>query len=79
MVNIIPTIVFDVLLVGGALALFVATLRSILPRGVALPGLRSLALRRPRQSVRGDLRPFLVRVEPLTTRRQGLARRASWP
>ena len=76
MENTIATIVFDVVLVGAALALFGATLRSIFPRRRGVPGWRAVALR-PRQSVRGELRPALVRVEPLTARRQALARRAS--
>ena len=88
MVNTIPTIIVDVLLAGAAVALFGATIRSMLPRrGERRRGglHRTLGVRvalwkpRPVPSVRGDLRPFLVRVEPLTTRRQGLARRASWP
>ncbi len=33
MVNIIPTIIFDVLLVGAAVALFGAVIRSALPGG----------------------------------------------
>ena len=79
MVNVIPTIIFDVLLVGAAVALFGATIRSMLPRRGRLhlaQGPR-VVLWQPRQSVRGELRPALGRVEPLTTRRQELARRAS--
>ena len=85
MVNLIPTIISDVLLAGAAVALFGATIRSMLPRrgGVRRGGLRRegvtrVALWQPRRrSVRGELRPALGRVEPLTTRRQELARRAS--
>ena len=89
MVNLIPTIIFDVLLAGAAVALLGATLRSLLPRGGGLhrgrlrrgglrrEGVARVALWQPRCSVRGELRPALGRVEPLATRRQELARRAS--
>ena len=78
MVNVIPTIIFDVLLVGAAVALFGATVRSMLPRGGGVLG-RFLpsARRRSLRSVRGELSPGLGRVVPLTTRRRALARRAS--
>ncbi len=78
MVNTIPTIIFDVLLVGAAVALLGATLRSMLPRGGGVLGrFLPIARWRPVRSVRGELRPALGRVEPLATRRQALARRAS--
>lgn len=84
MVNTIPTIIFDVLLAGAAVALLGATLRSMLPRRGARRrgGLRHesgarVVLWQPREPVRGELRPALGRVEPLATRRQELARRAS--
>ncbi len=85
MVNTIPTIIFDVLLAGAAVTLLGATLRSMLPRRGALRwGRRDhvsaarVTLWQPRRrSARGELRPALGRVEPLATRRQELARRAS--
>ena len=85
MVNLIPTIISDALLAGAAVALFGATIRSMLPRrggvhrgGPHREGVTRVALWQPRQrSVRGELRPALGRVEPLATRRQELARRAS--
>ena len=84
MVNLIPTIIFDVLLVGAAVALLGATIRSMLPRrgersggGLRHVGPRVVLWQPRRQSVRGELRPALGRVEPLATRRQELARRAS--
>lgn len=80
MVNTIPTIIFDVLLAGAAVALLGTTIRSMLPRrgGLYRDGRIAVALWQPRRrSVRGELRPALGRVEPLATRRQELARRAS--
>ncbi len=85
MVNLIPTITFDVLLAGAAVALFGATIRSMLPRRGGLRrggprvenGARVTLWQPRRRSVRGELRPALGRVEPLATRRQELARRAS--
>ncbi len=85
MVNLIPTIIFDVLLAGAAVALLGATIRSMLPRrrglrrgGLRRKGAAGVALWQPRRrSVRGELRPALGRVVPLATRRQELARRAS--
>lgn len=75
MVNVIPTIIFDVLLAGAALALFGATIRSMLPRGAWR--WRAPWARRRRHPLVVTLRPALGRVEPLATRRQALARRAS--
>ncbi len=84
MVNTIPTIIFDVLLASAAVALLGATIRSMLPQRGRLRrgGLRHesgarVTLWHPREPVRGELRPALGRVEPLATRRQELARRAS--
>ena len=85
MVNTIPTIIVEVLLAGSAVALLGVTIRSMLPRrgarrrgGLRMLDVPRVALWQPRRrSVRGELRPALGRVEPLATRRQELARRAS--
>ncbi len=80
MVNVLPTIIFDVLLAGAAVALLGATLRSMLPRGSALRGPRRWPApwaRRRRHPLVVTLRPALGRVDPLATRRQALTRRAS--
>ena len=80
MVNVIPTIIFDALLAGAAVALFGATLRSMAPRGSVRRGVwrwRAPWARQRRHPLVVTLRPALGRVEPLATRRQALTRRAS--
>ena len=80
MVNLIPTIIFETLLVLAATALFGATVRSMLPRGgvafgrfLPIAGGRSgRAVRRGSRAARGR-----GRVVPLAARRRELARRAS--
>lgn len=74
MVNLLPTIVFDVLLVGTAMALFAAVLRPMAPAGT-WAGLRRGPARWLARRVRDGMRPVgRRRAVPLSARRQ--ARRA---